>query len=60
MHPPMQFTLEAHVTAATLYLDGALAPDDAVPALRHCYSVPAPVCHLLVDERTSSARHRQA
>ncbi|CAA9350708.1 MAG: hypothetical protein AVDCRST_MAG40-2883 [uncultured Gemmatimonadaceae bacterium] len=51
MYPPLQYTLEAHAGAATLYLHGTLLPHDAVAALRACFSLPAAVRRLRVDLR---------
>jgi ABC-type transporter Mla MlaB component len=51
MHPPLRYTLEAHATAATLYLHGTLAPHSAVTAFRACYTLPRGVRRLHVDLR---------
>ena len=51
MHPPLQYTLEAHAAAATLYLHGTLLPEDAVAALRACFTLPADVRRLRADLR---------
>lgn len=51
MYPPLQYTLEAHAGAATLYLHGTLLAQGAVTALRACFSLPAAVRRLRVDLR---------
>jgi hypothetical protein len=55
MHPALQFTLEAHTAAATLYLHGTLQPQSAVGAFRACYNLPPAVRRLYVDLRGVSA-----
>jgi len=51
MHLPLHYALEAHATAATLYIQGVLAPEAAVRAFRACYMLPPTVRRLLVDLR---------
>lgn len=51
MYLPLQFTLESHATAATLYLHGTLQPQSAVGAFRSCYQLPPAVRRLTVDLR---------
>ena len=51
MHHPLQYTLEAHPGAATLYLQGTLLPAAVVGAFRACYQLPAGVRRLHVDLR---------
>lgn len=60
MHPPLQYTLEAHAAAATLYLHGTLLPQGAVSALRACFTLPAAVRRLNVDLRGVHAAHAGA
>lgn len=60
MHPPLQYTLEAHAAAATLYLHGTLLPQGAVTALRACFSLPPAVRRLHVDLRGVGAAHAGA
>jgi hypothetical protein len=49
MYPALQYTLEAHAAAATLYLHGTLQPQSAVGAFRSCYHLPTAVRRLFVD-----------
>jgi hypothetical protein len=52
MHPPpLHHALEAHATAAILYLSGTLTPNAAVGAFRSCYDLPRGVRRLRVDLR---------
>ena len=60
MHRPLQYTLEAHDRAATLYLHGTLLPSAVVGAFRACYQLPASVRRLRVELRGVDHAHREA
>lgn len=49
MQPLLHYALEAHGTAATLYLNGTLDSSEAVRALRSCCNLPTRVRRLRVD-----------
>lgn len=60
MHPPLQYTLEAHAAAATLYLHGTLLSQGVVTALRACFILPGAVRRLRVDLRGVHTTHAGA
>jgi hypothetical protein len=61
MHPPpLHHALEAHATAAILYLSGTLTPNAAVGAFRSCYDLPRSVRRLRVDLRRVRLSHPAA
>lgn len=60
MHRPLHFALEAHPTAATLFIEGTLASPEAVRAVRGCYDLPSRVRHLTVDLRRARLSGRDA
>jgi hypothetical protein len=61
MHPPpLHHALEAHATAAILYLSGTLTPNAAVGAFRSCYDLPRGVRRLRVDLRRVRLSHPAA